>query len=121
MNPGKNDRLIRVESVISLIEGDCQLIGKQILAKMLPLPEFPVPLDFGVKINQSNIESHLEHIRSERELYRGAHPQELALLEKWFGPGCAKALELALFRQKRNLEKMNGESRTDWQPATNGG
>lgn len=66
------------------------VVGKQILAKMLSLAEVPVPLDFGVKLDRNNIENHLEHIRSERELYRAAHPQELVLLDKWFKPGAQK-------------------------------
>lgn len=61
------------------------VVGKQILAKMIPLAKVPVPLDFGVRLDRSNIESHLAHIRAERELYRAGHPQELALLDKWFG------------------------------------
>lgn len=61
------------------------VVGKQILAKMLPIRDVAVAPDFGVRLDRSNIDGHLEHIRAEREIYRAAHPQELALLDKWFG------------------------------------
>lgn len=62
------------------------VVGRQILAKMIPLAGVPVPADFGVKLEQANIEAHLLRIRSERVRYRRKHPQELVLLEQWFGP-----------------------------------
>jgi hypothetical protein len=66
------------------------VVGRQILAKMLLFSEVAVPPDFGVELDPINMEVHFERIRLERELYRAAHPQELALLDKWFGPGGQK-------------------------------
>jgi hypothetical protein len=62
------------------------LVGQQILAKMLGSPTIQVPADFGVKLAPGNIESHLARIRADREVYRAAHPLDLAVMEKWLRP-----------------------------------
>ena len=61
------------------------VVGRQILARMIPLVEEKVPADFGVELDKSNIDAHLLRIHSERMRYRAEHPQELFLMDKWFG------------------------------------
>lgn len=61
------------------------VVGRQILAKMIPLPSVRVPADFGTKLDQDNIEAHLALVRSERERYRTEHKNEIILLNQWFG------------------------------------
>ena len=62
------------------------VVGRQILAKMIPLAGVTVPVDFGVKLDLGNLEAHLARRPLERAIYRRKHPQELVLLDQWFGP-----------------------------------
>lgn len=61
------------------------VVGQKILAKMIPVAGVTLPSDFGVQLDQHNIETHLLRIRSEREHYRVQHGQELIFLNQWFG------------------------------------
>ncbi len=62
------------------------VVGEQILAKMLGLPTVQVPVDFGVKLEPGNLESHLSSIRAERAVYKSKHLRDIAVMEKWLLP-----------------------------------
>ncbi len=47
-------------------------------------PDRRVPKDFGVQINQANIESHLARIRREQDRYHITHPADVAEIESLF-------------------------------------
>lgn len=59
-------------------------LGDVLFDKMLNYPEKAksVPKDFGVMINSSNIESHLERIRAEQALYKQNFPEDVQEVER---------------------------------------
>ncbi|MDJ0631982.1 MAG: hypothetical protein QNJ34_02210 [Xenococcaceae cyanobacterium MO_188.B29] len=57
-------------------------VGDLVLNRILSFQTEKVPRDFGVLVNQDNIESHLEQIRLDREVWREKHPEELNLVRK---------------------------------------
>ncbi|MDJ0519629.1 MAG: hypothetical protein QNJ74_26325 [Trichodesmium sp. MO_231.B1] len=57
-------------------------VGNLILNRILSYKEKEVPEDFGVLINQENIESHLEKIRQDQEIWAKNNPDEVKLVKK---------------------------------------
>ncbi|NEQ72498.1 MAG: hypothetical protein F6K23_05075 [Okeania sp. SIO2C9] len=58
-----------------------KIVGEKILVKILNLPkddEDEYPQDFGVLINQDNIETHLTKIRNDSKIYQKNFPEEIA-------------------------------------------
>ncbi|HBE21271.1 MAG TPA: hypothetical protein DEG17_05105 [Cyanobacteria bacterium UBA11149] len=52
-------------------------VGDWVLNRVLSYQETSVPGDFGIPIVPKNIESHLDKINSERELWSKQHPDEV--------------------------------------------
>ncbi len=58
-----------------------KIVGEKVLVKILNLPksdEYEYPQDFGVLINQDNIEAHLSKIRNDSKNYQKNFPEEIA-------------------------------------------
>ncbi len=52
-------------------------VGEQVLARLNGAIE---PHDFGVKLNEGNLESHLAHLRHVHTLYRATHPSDIDVI-----------------------------------------
>ena len=57
-------------------------VGNLILNRILSYKEEEVPEDFGILINSENIESHLEKIRQDREIWAKNSPNEVNLVKE---------------------------------------
>ncbi len=57
-------------------------VGNLVLNRILSYQEEKVPDDFGILINPENIESHLEKIRQDREVWAKNNPDEVKLVEE---------------------------------------
>ncbi|WP_287325019.1 hypothetical protein [Okeania sp. SIO1F9] len=57
-------------------------VGDLVLNRILSYKEEEVPEDFGILINQENIESHLEKIRQHREVWANNNSNEVKLVEE---------------------------------------
>ncbi len=57
-------------------------VGNLVLNRILSYKEEKVPDDFGILINPENIESHLEKIRQDREVWAKNNPDEVKLVEE---------------------------------------
>lgn len=57
-------------------------VGDLILNRILDYQEADVPNDFGILINPENIESHLEKIRKDREVWAKNNPDEVKLVKE---------------------------------------
>ena len=57
-------------------------IGNLILNRILSYKEEKVPEDFGILINQENIESNLEKIRQDREFWAKNNPDEVKFIKE---------------------------------------
>jgi len=57
-------------------------VGDLIINRLFNYQDEIVPKDFGVLITESNIESHLEKIRSQREIWANNNPDVVQLVEK---------------------------------------
>ena len=56
-------------------------VGNLVLNRILSLQTEKVPQDFGILITQDNVESHLNQIRLDREVWRKEHPEEVSLVK----------------------------------------
>ncbi|MDE5122453.1 MAG: hypothetical protein O4965_21285 [Trichodesmium sp. St19_bin1] len=57
-------------------------VGNLILNRILSYKEEEVPEDFGILINQENIESNLEKIRQDREFWAKNNPDEVKFIKE---------------------------------------
>lgn len=55
-------------------------IGNLVLNRILSYHEETVPKDFGILLTPDNIESHIDQIRAEREVWAKNHPDEVKLV-----------------------------------------
>jgi hypothetical protein len=72
------------ESMINYIDNShySQHTGNLVLSKMFATETNNVPSDFGILLNENNLESHLHQIKRDRQLWRKNNPQEVKLVRK---------------------------------------
>ena len=56
-------------------------VGDLVLSRMLSFQTDKVPEDFGIVVTSENIESHLNQVRLDREIWREEHPEEVNLVK----------------------------------------
>jgi len=59
-------------------------LGDIILDKILgnKSPEKEIPIDFGVRLNSSNIEAHISYLQEQSRVYRKSHSSDIGILKK---------------------------------------
>ncbi|MGK7948701.1 MAG: hypothetical protein AB4368_07810 [Xenococcaceae cyanobacterium] len=56
-------------------------VGDLVLSRMLSFQTDKVPEDFGILVTSENIESHLNQVRLDREIWQKEHPEEVNLVK----------------------------------------
>jgi hypothetical protein len=57
-------------------------IGNLVLNRILSYQEETVPKDFGILLTPDNVESHIEQIRADREVWAKNNPEEVKLVQE---------------------------------------
>ena len=57
-------------------------IGDLVINRILSTSNETVPKDFGILVDRDNIETHLQQIRLDRQVWQKEHPEEVNLVEK---------------------------------------
>ncbi|MEM1170893.1 MAG: hypothetical protein AAGJ08_17890 [Cyanobacteria bacterium P01_H01_bin.35] len=81
-----------------------KIVGEKIMVKILDLPkndEDEYPQDFGVLINQDNIETHLTKIRNDSKIYQKTFPEEIA--------GIKQLIKETEEKRLSNLKRFNNQ------------